>query len=147
MRRLYGLLLSILLLPLLPGSSLPAAGAEGFVVIVNTANPVASSSAGEVSRYFLHKSLQYPNGRPVSPVDLTEDSPVRDAFSRVIHERGTAAIKAYWQQMIFSGRDIPPPEKSAAEALDFVRANLGGIGYVAAGTPLGDRIKVLRVTR
>jgi hypothetical protein len=146
MRSVRGLFLSLLLL-ILPGTLPAAAGAEAFLVIVNAANPVASLPAAEISKYFLHKSLQFPSGTRVAPVDLTEDSSVRDAFSRVIHEKGTSAIKAYWQKMIFSGRDIPPPEKSPAEALSFVRANVGGIGYVAGGTQLGDGVKSLRVTR
>lgn len=33
-------------------------------------------------------------------------------------------------------RDLPPPEtNTVAEVLTFVHANLGGIGYVPAGTP------------
>ena len=80
MRRVHRLLLPILLL--LGAGRTPAAAAEGFVVVVNAANPVATLPAEEVSRYFLHKTLQWPNGTRVAAVDLVEDSPARDAFSR-----------------------------------------------------------------
>jgi ABC-type phosphate transport system substrate-binding protein len=71
---------------------------------------------------------------------------VREAFSHQIHGKGTAAIKAYWEKMIFSGRDVPPPEKaSSGEVAAYVRANSGGIGYVAESAARGDGIKVLRV--
>jgi|HubBroStandDraft_3_1064219.scaffolds.fasta_scaffold00909_5 ABC-type phosphate transport system substrate-binding protein len=139
------LLLPVLLL-LGAGGSPPATGAEPYVVVVNAANPVTALPAEEVSRFFLHKSDRWPNGTKVTAVDLVEDSPARDAFSRVIHQRSTSAVKAYWQRLIFSGRDVPPPEKSNAEALSFVRSNLGAIAYVASGTPLGDGVKALRVT-
>jgi len=48
--------------------------------------------------------------------------------------------------MIFSGREVPPVEKtSGEEALAFVRDNTGAIAYVAAGTPLGRGVKALTV--
>ncbi|SRR5260370_36964914 len=140
------LLLPVLLL-VAAGGSPPARAAEGFVVVVNAANPVSALPAEEVSRYFLHKALRWPNSTPVAAVDLVEDAPARDAFSRAIHQKSTSAVKAYWQRLIFSGRDVPPPEKSSAEALSFVRSNPGAIAYVAPGTPLGDGVKPLRVTQ
>ena len=55
-------------------------------------------------------------------------------------------MKSYWQKMIFSGRDVPPPEKgSPDEVVAFVRSHGGGIGYVPAGTVLGAGVKVLVV--
>lgn len=119
----------------------------GFEVIVNSANPVSSLPADEVSRIFLHKAQVWPNGVHMMAVDLPEESPAREAFSRAVHARSTAAVKAYWQRMIFSGRDLPPPEKSSAEVLGLVRGNPGGIGYLPPGTPLGDGVRVLRITR
>jgi hypothetical protein len=129
------------------GGSLPAAGAEGFEIIINAANPVPALPAAEVSRYFLHATRKWPSGLGILPVDLPEDSPVRDAFSHEIHGKSTSAVKAYWQRLIFSGRDVPPPEKSAAEAMGYVRSQVGAIAYVAAGTPLGSGVKMLKVTR
>ncbi len=130
----------------LGGAPAPAAGAEGFEVIVNAANPTPSLPAAQVSRFFLHREVKWPAGAQVEPVDLPEDSPVRDAFSHAIHAKTTAAIKAYWQRLIFSGKDVPPPEKPAAEAVRFVRSDVGAIAYVAPGTPLGAGVKVLKVT-
>jgi len=44
-------------------------------------------------------------------------------------------VKSYWQQQIFSGRDVPPVEKSSdAQVVAFVKQNPGAIGYVAEGT-------------
>jgi hypothetical protein len=145
-RRLSTLLLPALLLLALLAPP-PLAAGDSFVVVINAANPVPALPAAEVSKLFLHRTLQWPNGTRVAAVDLAEDAPARDAFSQAVHGKSTAAVKAYWQKMIFSGRDIPPPEKTAAEALAFVRAEAGAVGYVAAGTPLGEGVKALRVTR
>jgi ABC-type phosphate transport system substrate-binding protein len=138
--------LHILLLGALLGAGSPLVAGDAFQVIVNAANPSTVLPAPEVSRMFLHKALQWPSGMRVAPVDQPEDSPVRDAFSRSVHGKSAAAVKAYWQRMIFSGRDVPPPERANAEVLSLVRADLGAISYVAPGTPLGDGIKVLKIT-
>jgi hypothetical protein len=43
------------------------------------------------------------------------------------------AIRSYWQQRIFSGRDVPPPELDLDEAVvSYVLAHRRGVGYVSA---------------
>lgn len=135
------------ILALAAGAPRPSAAAADFIVVINAGNPQAALPAAEVSKMFLQKTPRWQSGARVMAVDLPEESPARASFSKMIHERSTAAVKAYWQKMIFSGRDVPPPEKtSAAEVLAYVRANPGAIGYVPAGTPLPDGVKALRVT-
>jgi ABC-type phosphate transport system substrate-binding protein len=124
------------------------ATAESVVVVVNAANPAAELPTDEVSKMFLKKTSRWTgNNEKVLPVDLVDTSALREAFSKQVHGKGTAAIKAYWQKMIFSGHDVPPPEKpSIAEALSYVRGNPGAIGYAPAGADLGPGVKVLKVT-
>jgi hypothetical protein len=122
------------------------ADAESVVVVVNAANPTGELSSDEVSKMFLKKTSRWASGEKVLPVDLIDSSALREAFSKQIHGKGTAAIKAFWQKMIFSGHDVPPPEKpSIAEALSYVRGNPGGNGYAPAGADLGPGVKVLKV--
>jgi ABC-type phosphate transport system substrate-binding protein len=125
------------------------AAAESVVVVVNAANPTAELSTDEVSKMFLKKTSRWAgNNEKVLPVDLVDTSALREAFSKQVHGKGTSAIKAYWQKMIFSGHDVPPPEKpSIGEALSYVRGNAGAIGYAPAGADLGPGIKVLKVTQ
>ncbi len=129
-------------------SGVPADAADvAIAVLVHANNPVAAMSTEDVAKLFLKKSGRWPNGEKVLPVDLHEQSAVREAFSRQFHGKGTAAIKAYWQKMIFSGRDVPPPEKtSVADIAAFVRTNPGGVGYVPASYDAGAGVKVLQVT-
>ena len=115
------------------------AEAQGYVVVVNAAGP-ASLSKDEVSKAFLKK------GSALAAVDQEKSSKARDAFSKAVLGRPTTAIATYWQQQIFAGKDVPPPEKgSDAEVLAFVKGNPKGIGYVAAGAPLGDGVKAVTV--
>jgi hypothetical protein len=130
----------------------PARGAPPYQVIVNEANPVKSLDADTVSRLFLKKTTtwddaSWENGGKVLPVDRRSDSAVREEFTREVHQRSVAAVKSYWQQMIFSGRDVPPPEKdSAAEVIEFVRANPGAIGYIESSVGLPTGVKRLRIS-
>ena len=130
-------------IPAFPASRGEEAG--GFKVVVNRTNPVTSVTQNQLSGLFL-KKMAWPSGQPVQPVDLAEDSPVRRTFTDTVHGRPVSAIKAYWQQKVFSGRDVQPPEESSDSAvIAFVRANPSAIGYVAEGMAVGD-LKVLEVT-
>jgi ABC-type phosphate transport system substrate-binding protein len=125
----------------------PSAGAEsgGFQVVVHPSNPLTEVKRSHLAQLFFKKSTQWESGTPALPVDLAGDTPVRAAFCDAVLKRSLPAVRAYWQQRIFSGRDVPPPEKpSDAEVLAYVRAHPGAVGYVAAGTaPPG--VKVLTV--
>ena len=117
-------------------------GAAPFKLVVNAGNPVASLSKDQASKLFYRKQRAWPSGEAVVPVDLVEQSPVRKAFSSRVLGKDAAAVKGYWQQMIFTGKGVPPIEKATeAEALAFVAATPGAVGYVAAGTPLPAGVK------
>jgi ABC-type phosphate transport system substrate-binding protein len=124
-----------------------AHGAEpGFHVMVNEANPVSSLSREELSDLFLKKKSIWPDGSLVLPVDQLEETEVREAFNREIHRKSGSAVRAYWQQRIFSGRDVPPPEKETdANVIVYVRRNRGAIGYISANSPAaGGKIVPVR---
>ena len=121
---------------------------SAFVVVVNDQNASAAVSRTVVSRFFLKKVARWENGAAVLPVDLPANSPIRDAFSREVLAKSVSSIKAYWQQQIFSGRDVPPPEKGDdAAVLEFVQANPNAIAYVSAGATLPRGVKELTVTK
>lgn len=121
----------------------PTSASETYKVIVNAANPVSSMKKDQVSRFFLKKVAKWDNGQAVLPVDLPKTSAGRQAFSIEIHGKPVKAIESYWQQKIFSGRDVPPLEKASdAQVLAYVKANSGAIGYVSAASGVGG-VKIL----
>jgi ABC-type phosphate transport system substrate-binding protein len=137
------LIVAVLMLAISPS---PAAEPE-FKVVVNAANDTASVTKVQLSRCFMKQSNTWINGQTVMPVDLSANSPVREAFSIAVHDRDVNAVKSFWQRQIFSGRGVPPPEKgSDSEVLAFVRANPGAVGYVSAGASIGSGVRVLEVT-
>lgn len=116
----------------------PALGAPSttYKVVVHPSNPVTEVSRARLSQLFFKKSTQWDSGSTALPVDLNDGSPVRAAFCDEVLKRSLPAVHAFWQQRIFSGRDVPPPElASETDVLAFIRANPGAVGYVAVGTP------------
>ena len=132
---------------LLAGTTLitGAAQAASFKIIVNNSVSVSSLSKKAASDLFLKKTTKWESGAAVTPVDQLDSSNTREGFSKAIHGKPAAAVKSYWNQQIFSGRDVPPVEKkSDAEVLSFVRSTPGAIGYVSDGAA-ADGVRVVTI--
>jgi hypothetical protein len=127
----------------------PEARAQGvpddYVVIVNPANHVQRLDPADLRDLFLRKAVLWGDGETARPVDLPRTSPVRERFSREVLGRTAADIRSYWNQQIFSGRALPPPEKeTAAEVIAYVLRYPGGVGYLPASVDPGGA-RVVRV--
>ena len=124
------------LVALLLVGSAAAARAQGYKVIVNSTNPATRLSKSQVAALFLKKTDRWSSGAAVVPVDLKDDAPTREAFSKKVLGKSTTSVIAYWNQMVFSGRNIPPSQRpSDAEVIAFVRSNPGAIGYISDSAP------------
>lgn len=122
-----------------------AAHTPAYRVIVNPKNPLSELERDKLADMFLKKRSHWPDGENVRPVDLPSSSDARKSFSDEVLRRSVAAVKSYWQQLIFSGRDIPPPELESDIAVrDFVLSHPGGVGYVSGSAELGNA-KVISV--
>ncbi|HVY28959.1 MAG TPA: hypothetical protein VHB79_20520 [Polyangiaceae bacterium] len=137
-RRVFGLGAALLLLALAPAVTAPAlAGDAEFRVIVHPSNGAGAMDRDFVADTFLKKVTRWPNGEGAKPVDLRPDNAVRRRFSETVLKRTVNAVRSYWQQRIFSGRDVPPPELESDDAVvAYVAKNPGAIGYVSASTKL-----------
>jgi len=125
-------------------ASAPAAAQE-YKVIVNSANSTSDLPADVAAKLFLKQATKFPNGTPAQPVDLGKASGVRAAFSKGVLGRAVSAVESYWQQQIFSGKDVPPATKASDdEVIAFVKANPGAIGYVSASAGTAG-VKVIDV--
>jgi len=121
-----------------------ATAGESYVVVVNAANPLDRLSRAELSKMFLRRAVAWPDGVAAVPCDLSGMNPTRKAFSTSVHGKPAWIVVAFWQQEIASGRGEPPAVCASDQAaLQAVRANPGGVAYVAEGTALGTGVKVL----
>ncbi len=120
-------------------------GAEGFRVVANPSVSASTMSAAELSRLFLKTTTSWPDGQKAVVVDQERTSPVRAAFSRGVHQRDPEAVVAYWQTMVFSGRETPPPVRNGdAAVLTLVRTTPGAVGYVSDTAAL-EGVKTIAV--
>lgn len=104
-----------------------------FRVIVNPRNPAASVERKFLADAFLKKATRWDDDQLIRPVDARADARVRRAFSDEILKRSVEAVKNYWQQMVFSGRGVPPPELDTDDdVVKYVLKNPGAVGYVSA---------------
>lgn len=129
---------------LLTATARPAMAQE-FKVIVNAGNPVNELPADAVSKLFLKQATNFPGGGAATPVEPAKSSPARAAFAKTVLGWTVQKLDTYWQQQIFSGKDVPPDSKSSDdEVVAFVKANPGAIGYVS-GTAATAGVKVIAV--
>lgn len=129
MRRLLVILPTLLALLAVPSAAVEPA----FLVVAHPAVQVTELSRAQLSRFFLKKTTQWPDASLVRPVEPL-DPRLRETFANQVHERSAAAIAAYWNALIFSGRDLPPLEKATdADVIAYVRATPGAVGYVSVG--------------
>ena len=110
-----------------------------YVVIVHPGNRETSFERSFLEDAFLKKVTRMPRGEVIRPVDLMPDSPVRRRFSHEVLKRPVSAVRSYWQQVIFAGRDVPPPElETDEEVVRYVLKHPGGIGYVSGTANIGS---------
>lgn len=124
----------------------PARAFAEWKVIVHPSNPVTSISKPRLARFLLKSATAWDNGNKVMPVDQKVTSATRDAVSRAVHGKSARVIKNWWNQQIFAGKGVPPPElASDTKVVAYVLGNPGAIGYVDSATVTGDA-KVIPLT-
>jgi ABC-type phosphate transport system substrate-binding protein len=129
---------SVAVVALSGGSALSKEGPSGFQVVVHPENPTGSVGRDFLEQAFLKRKTRWPDDETVRPVDQRADSAVRERFSEVVLRRSVAAVKRYWQQQIFTGRGVPPPELDTDRAVvEYVRRHRGAVGYVAESADVG----------
>jgi hypothetical protein len=103
-----------------------------YKIICHPGNPIQTVERHFLEDAFLKKTTTWPGGGLLRPVDLVAQSPVRRKFSEEVLRRPVEAVRSYWQQRIFAGREVPPPELDSDDAVvRFVLRDRGAVGYVS----------------
>ncbi len=103
---------------------------SGVAVIVHPHNANTLSET-DIARIFLGKKKAYPDGAEAIPVDQAEGSAVRSAFVTTVLKKNNHQIKAYWAQLLFTGKGVPPKEVGdSANVKTLVAENPALIGYI-----------------
>lgn len=126
------------------GGSFAQSDGPRFLIVVHPDVKHVRLERSLAADAFLKKKTRWDDGTLIHPADLHAQSSVRESFSHTVLKRSVAAVRSYWQQRIFSGRGVPPPELSSDEAvIRYVASHPGGIGYVS---PRAEVKKVRVVT-
>lgn len=113
------------------------------VVIAHPSNSTASLTKSEVKRIYLGKMKRWNNGNAMGAVDQQVPSSARDDFYEQVVGKSQSQIIAYWNQLIYSGKGMPPPEKSGDESVkQWVAEHPDSIGYVDSSS-VDSSVKVL----
>jgi hypothetical protein len=140
-RRLHRVVL-VIAATLMPAAS--AANNQPFRVVVNAKNPMRSASTDFLCEIFLKRVTRWNGGETIKPVDLRPDAEARRKFSGRVLKRSVAAVRSYWQQRIFSGRGVPPPELDSDDAvIKYVSKHPQAIGYIAGDSSPGATREVV----
>jgi ABC-type phosphate transport system substrate-binding protein len=125
-------LLVFMALPVAVYTGMAVGAQPTHLIIVHPSNPAASVSRRFLAEAFLKKVTRWDHGEVIRPVDQVPDSVVRRRFSDEVLKRSVAAVRSYWQQVIFAGNGVPPPElNNDDEVVQYVLKYPGAVGYVA----------------
>lgn len=115
-----------------PAASAGQSESSEFVVIVHPTNALGSAPRSFVADAFLKRVSRWQDGETIHPIDMRPDSLVRKAFSESVLKRSVGAVRSYWLQRVFTGRELPPPELASEEAaVRYVESTPGALGYVS----------------
>ncbi|MBI2382432.1 MAG: phosphate ABC transporter substrate-binding protein [Gammaproteobacteria bacterium] len=112
--------------------ALSLAASADTVVVVHPSNGNALDQAA-IARIFLGKAKSFPDGAQVVPINQKEGAPAREAFNTQYVQKNGNQLKAYWSQLVFTGKGTPPKEvDNDDEVKKLIAANPNMIGYVDA---------------
>ena len=141
MRARRALILALVLVASFGAMGAGAASPPAYVVIVHPTNPTTNVSRRFLADAFLKKTTRWDNGETIRPVDQAPDTSVRRRFSDEVLKRSVAAVRNYWQQIIFAGRGVPPPELNGdEEVIKYVTEHDGAVGYVSGSNTGGAKV-------
>lgn len=118
-----------------------------YRVVVHGTNPVTALSKKQLSQIFLKKVEKWDHGKEMHPVDLLDDSPIRDVFTQDIHQKELIKIIAYWKKEFFKNQIASPPQmQDEMGVITYIESDSGAIGYISSSIPIaGHNIKILSV--
>jgi len=117
--------------------------ASDVVAVVSVNNPVTTLNRNQVVDIFLGKTVRFPDGSPVVPIDQMEGSTGRNEFYLEYAGMTTAQLKAHWSKIIFTGRGFPPEQVvNCLEVKQYLLEHPDAIGYIERDL-VDDSVKVV----
>jgi ABC-type phosphate transport system substrate-binding protein len=134
----------VVLLAGMPGIASTSRTDDGaFKVIVHPDNPSDVVGRDFLRAAYLKKATEW-HGHTIRPIDLSSKFKAREQFTQQVIRKSPTQLRTYWNQQVFSGKGVPPPEVGSTQGVvNYVLANPGAVGYLPASTDPGGA-KVIR---
>lgn len=109
-----------------------SAADDPIAVVVNPGNPITSISVSELRPIFQTTKTSWGNSAgDTLPLNLPEDSPLRQEFDRATLGLDPDRVARYWQdRKIRGGARAPMRVPSSSAVLKVVASKVGAVGYV-----------------
>jgi hypothetical protein len=117
-----------------------------LAVVANKSIALESISASDLRLMILGEKAKWPDGKNVVAVETPPESAEKALQLKTVFKMSDAALKRYYMQAAFTGKDIATPKDvaSAAALKQFVARTPGAIGCILA-SDVDDSVKVLKV--
>lgn len=113
-----------------------------IVIVVHPSNSV-TLTADDISKIYLGRSKNFPDGKPAIAVAQVDAAAATAVFNDKVLNKTGSQMKAYWSKLVFTGKGSPPKEvDSDAEMIALVSQNPNLIGYISKSA-VNDSVKVL----
>lgn len=122
---------------------LASAYAHAEVVVIVHPSNANTISDEDIKSLFLGKRKAFPNGDEAVPLNLLVDSDARNQFNVNALGKSESQLKAYWSQLLFTGKGVPPRELAITDAISEVASNVKAIAYVDAAQ-VNSSVKVIK---
>ena len=108
------------------------------VIIIAHPDLQESLSRQDIKRIFLNKRKLWDDNRVIT-FAMLKDNDVHTNFLRDFVHKTPSQYRCYFRRLVFTGKGRPPKMFDSRQRLvEFVSKNAGAIGYVPAGTDIGN---------
>ena len=111
------------------------------IIIANPKVTDQSLVRSDVKNIFLGKKTKWKDGTPITIVILEEGTTHKDFLEKYV-KLTPFQFDRYWKTLAYSGRGKYPKKLPPGEALEYIAATDGAIGYVASSN---DTVKTIRI--
>ncbi|QSX32121.1 hypothetical protein JYB87_10010 [Shewanella avicenniae] len=116
------------------------ADANRIIVVSRADNDVPQLSKSQVRQIFMGGTL----GRKFEPVFFASGNEIRTTFNNEVIGLTEHRVKAYWTQLQFTGRAMPPIElNSIDEVIDYLLNNPNSVAYLPGYVKLPPELAVV----
>ena len=127
----------------LAGLLIPSLVLAEIAVIVHPSASFDTLEARDIKRIFLGKSRKFPNGQSAVPLNQDSGSDLQNKFNKKVCGKSEPQYRAYWSQLIFTGKGMPPKDRGGnIDVIEAVADNPNYIGYIDASA-VDDSVKVV----